>query len=697
MGLDHTGLFGGSNTGSSRPIPSLSTKDGMRLRMRKRAEIPSASGAEPFLAPACARFGPFGSHISTFEFRRALTGGLFAGLLASSVGLPDLAHAAAEVIALNIKGVSLEELAEIDVYSAARRLEPIQGVPSAIFVLTNEDIRRSRARTIPEALRLVPGVQVARVNANKTTVTIRGVATNKLLVMIDGRSIYDPLFSGVFWEAQDVVLADVDRIEVIRGPGGSLWGANAVNGVINIITKHARDTQGGLVSVGAGTEEHAFGTARYGWQPGNDQNARVYMRSFERGTGFSPSGNAYDQSSQDRAGFRWDMDAGTRDTLRVSGDVYHARVGQRDSATVTQDVDHRGGNLLGRWNRKLSPTESLRLQFYYDHIELDNTALGEKRDTYDMEFQHDLSPTERQRLIWGLGFRDTRDSLRNGPLISMDPQQRADRTESAFVQDTITLSPDRWNLTLGTKYEHNAYSGNEWQPNVRLAWTPNAQQTLWASAARAIRIPSRLERDLVFGGNRLGDNEIPETVYAYELGYRQLMAKDFWYDVATFYNDYRDLLTLEQNFQFRNKMRAHTYGVEIATRWQATPAWRLDAAYTYMRMNLSVDASSIAQTQPGITERSNPHYYATLRSAYDIRPDLQFDATLRHVGELPALNVPAYTALDLGLGWFPTSDLELALVAQNLLDNHHPEQAVVANGNGTEVQRGYYVQLRWRF
>ena len=599
---------------------------------------------------------------------------------------------------LDIKQLTLEELMEINVYSAARRLQPVQETPSATYVLTNEDIRRARVTSIPEALRLVPGVQVARVDANKWAVSIRGFNTrtaNKLLVLIDGRSVYDPLFSGVLWEARDVTLEDVERIEVVRGPGGTLWGSNAVNGVINIITKHARDTQGGLIAAGGGTEERAFGAARYGWQPRDDQHARLYAKSFERDAGFSPTGNAHDQTQMSQAGFRWDWDASARDVVRVSGDLFSTTAGQRDNPTTTQDVDHRGGNLLTYWTRQLSETDSWRVQFYYDRVELDNVQLGEKRDTYDVEFQHNLAPAPAHRLVWGLSYRNTRDDIRNAAVIAVDPARREDRTETAFVQNTIILAPERWNLTLGTKVESNDYSGVEWQPNARLAWTPDERRVYWAAASRAVRVPSRLEADLVIGGTRLGDNAHAESVRAYEFGHRRLVTPTFWYDVATFYNIYRHLLTREQTLALSNRARGRTYGVELASRWQATPSWRLDAAYTYLQMDIAEEPNATALQ--GANRGENPHHQLALRSAVEIRRDLEFDATLRFVDDLPALNVPAYTELDLGLSWRARPGLELLLVGQNLLHDHHPEQEILANGSRTEVQRGVYAKLTWRF
>lgn len=610
----------------------------------------------------------------------------------------------AESPILDIKRLTIAELMDIDVYSASRRAEPAKNTPSAVYVLTGEDIRRSHVTSIPEALRLVPGVDVARVDANKWAVSIRGFngrTTNKLLVLIDGRSIYDPLFSGVLWEARDVVLEDVDRIEVIRGPGGTLWGANAINGVINIITKHARDTQGGLIAAGAGTEERAFGTARYGWQPSASQFARIYAKSFKRGTGFSPTGNSHDEAQMNQTGFRWDWDASARDAVRVSGDFFDTDAGERNSATATQDVNHRGGNLLASWTRQLSATDSMRAQVYYDRLELDNVQLGEKRDTYDVEYQQIAAIGARHLLIWGGSYRNTSDNIRNGPLIAIDPSRRTDNTVSGFIQDTITLVPDKVQLTLGTKVENNDYSGTEWQPNIRFAWTPDTQQTYWTAYSRAVRVPSRLEADLVFGGTRLGDNVQAEHVDAYEFGYRRLVTASFSYDVAAFYNAYDDLATVEQGFQFQNKMSGHTRGVEVAGRWQLASSWRLDVAYTYLQMKLAVDASSIAVNQPQTIERSNPQHQLAVRSAQNIARNLEFDATLRFVDDLPQLGVPAYTTLDLGLTWFMGRAIELSLVGQNLLDSHHPEQRVVdpntGVATGTEVQRGVYTKLTWRF
>lgn len=617
---------------------------------------------------------------------------------------------AVELAALDIKLLTLEQLMEIDVYSASRRLESVQDTPSAVYVLTNEDLRRSRALTIPDALRLVPGVQVARVDASRWAVSIRGFnerITHNIQVMIDGRSVYDPLFAGVFWEAQDVMMEDVERIEVVRGPGGTLWGPNAVNGVINIITKHARDTQGGLVSAGVGNEEHAFGAARYGWQARANQHARVYAKTFDRGAGFTSAPEPRDEARMGRAGFRWDWSQGTRDDVTVSGDFYNGDAAQVLPAPnpPAQHIDLRGANLLTRWQRRISDSESLRVQFSYDRTRQDSELVGldERRDTYDVELQHSLQPASAHRLIWGAGHRRTRDELLTAPAGVVNPARRSDASTYIYLQDTVTLSPDRWYLTAGVKIEETDYSDIESQPNVRLAWTPNPQQTWWAAVSRAVRVPSRLERDLL-GGTGLGDQFAPEDVLAYEVGHRRLVTPTVWYDVAGFYNVYNNLRNFEfiptfPFVQLQNNMQGRTYGTELALRWQATPALRLDTAYTYLQLKLELDpASTTPDAAATVIEESSPAQQLVLRGAYELARRWEIDVRVRFVDKLPAVNIAAYTTLGIGIGWHPRSDLELSLVGQNLLDSQHPEQIFEgANGVATETQRAVYAKVKWTF
>jgi iron complex outermembrane receptor protein len=612
-----------------------------------------------------------------------------------------------EVASFDIKRLSIEELMDIEVYSASRRLEPVRAAPSAIFVLTNDDIRRAHATSIPEALRLVPGVQVAQVDANKWAVGIRGFngrTTNKLLVLVDGRTIYDPLFSGVLWEARDMMLEDVDRIEVVRGPGGTLWGSNAVNGVINIITRSARDTQGGLLGIGVGTERKSA-AVRYGWQMGGDHHARVYFKGIDGETGFSPTDQANDETEFGRAGFRWDWKISERDSLRISGDHFAGEAGERTNVGLTQDVDHSGGNLIARWYRQLSETDNVWAHVYYDHIELDNVQLGEKRDTYDFELQHSFAAGDRHSFVWGLGYRNTSDDIRNGALIVLDPTQKTDETAHMYAQDTVALIPNELKLTLGVKLENNDYTGNEWQPNVSLLWMPNATKTWWATASSAVRVPSRLEADFVFGGDRLGDTLKSEEVDAFEIGFRHLVNSDFWYDIATFYNVYQGLVTTTQSppppapptdFEFENRMDGRTYGIELAARWQATAWMRLDTAYTYLEMDLNTRGAGTV-TDPEAVEDSNPQHQLSLHSEFDIQRNVQIDMTLRFVDDLPALDVPGYTELDIGATWSVSPNVELSLVGKNLLDDHHPEQRVSPGTMGTEAERSVYAKTMWRF
>jgi iron complex outermembrane receptor protein len=611
--------------------------------------------------------------------------------------------AAGQPLDLDIKRLTLEELMGLDVYSASRQLESVRGTAAAVYVLTTEDIRRSRATSLPEALRLVPGVQVARLDANRYAISIRGMnarTANKLLVLVDGRTIYDPLFSGVLWEARDVMLEDVERIEVIRGPGGTLWGSNAVNGVINIITKNARDTQGGFVAAGLGTEEEAFGAARYGWKPGARSAARIYAQDQERDESFASTGEAFDDSRRRRGGFRVDWEPSGRDRLRFSGDVYRVTAGEALPPPMnSQDVEHRGGNIVATWNRSLAESSEFWLRFFYDRAELDNLFLGEERGTFDVEAQHRFRLSGRQELTWGAGHRQSRDDITNSAVLMVAPAERTLQWTNLYVQDSIAFVPGRWRLVAGTKVEHNEYTGSEWQPSVRLAHTPDAKQTYWASVSRAVRTPSRLEADQVMGTVPIGEEFDVEKLVAYEAGYRAQPDPFRSWDVAFFYNSYDDLLTLEPNGFIANGMEGETYGLELTGRWQLRAHLRVEAIYAYLGQDLRLQAGSAATTWPARTARLNPKHSFSLHGAFDIASRLELDAMLRYVDELPGIGVPgltedipAYTELDLGFGWHARRDLELALVGQNLLDSHHPEHSLA-----TEAQRGVYGKVTWRF
>lgn len=601
--------------------------------------------------------------------------------------------------------MSLEELSQIEVYSASRRGEPTQGAAAAVYVLTGDDIHRSGVTSVPDALRLVPGVQVGRVDANKWAVSMRGFnerGANKLLVLVDGRSIYDPLFSGMLWESQDFLLEDIDRIEVIRGPGGTLWGANAFNGVINIITRSAADTNGTLVSVAAGNEERYVAALRHGWRSGENHDARVYVKARERDEGYLATDEPFDALEDVRGGFRWDWADGSGDRLRVSGDMYEADAGIRESPVLAHTVDHGGHNLLTEWSRHRSPENAWRLQFYYDHVDYESVGFTQDRDTYDLEFQHNLQPGERQEIVWGVGYRRLRDHTVTSlaGFIDVLPARREDEIGTVFLQDTIDLVPDALQLVLGLKYEDTDYAASSWLPNVRLAWTPDDEQTWWAGVAEATRVPSRLEADLTFLGTiRIGEDFGAEKVRAYEAGHRRLVSPAVWYDVAVFYNDYDNMRTTEADAMLANLMHGSTRGFEIAARWEPVRQVRLNASYTYLDMDLSLDPqSTAAPVTPALYEGLAPSHQLALRTSLELSPDVLVDATLRYVDELDTLAVPEYTQLDLVLHWRPAREWEFSVVGANLLDPHQPEQgfALSANGVPTETERSVYARAVWR-
>jgi iron complex outermembrane receptor protein len=515
---------------------------------------------------------------------------------------------------LELKQLSLEELMGVEVTSVSKKEEKLFDAAAAIYVITQEDIRRSGATSIPEALRNVPGLEVVRLNANTWQISARGFVTtaNKILVLIDGRSVYTPLFAGVFWDVQDTLLEDLDRIEVIRGPGGTLWGANAVNGVINIITKSAKETHGWLLTGGGGTEERAFGGARYGGKLGENARYRFYAKYFNRDDMVFPDGrDAADQWQMGQGGFRVDWDASEKNLLTLQGDLYVGEVGGQVVASPTPpflsmtDASVGGGNLLGRWTHHVSDISNVQLQVYYDRTERRIPGFfSEDRDTFDVDVQHRFPWGRRHDIIWGIGYRYTQDKVDSSFSVSVDPAQRATDLLSLFMQDDITLLPNRLRLTLGSKFEHNDFSGFEIQPNVRLAWTPSARQTVWAAVSRAVRTPTRLELDIhlsavqipsmppivlrVFGN----PDFVSEELLAYELGYRVQPYPRLSLDIAAFYNVYDNLLSLEGPgppqlsppvvvipFTQANKLQGETHGVEVLANYHLADWWRWQVGY----------------------------------------------------------------------------------------------------------------------
>jgi iron complex outermembrane recepter protein len=609
-----------------------------------------------------------------------------------------------------LKSLSIEQLMELDVTSVSRRSEPVSGAAAAIIVITGEDIRRSGANNLPDALRIAAGLEVAQSNGNTWAISSRGFNTttaNKLLVLIDGRSIYTPLFSGVFWDVQDVMLEDIDRIEIIRGPGATLWGANAVNGVINILTKSARDTQGELATVGGGSEEQGFASFRQGGKMGEGTAYRAYGKySYRDSLALADGDSARDPLRRGQAGFRLDREDSGNGGFTFQGDAYHGLAGQ--TVVVRDDTSLDGANLLGRWTHTYASNAGSDLQIYYDYTHRQIPRwFEEHRHTLDIDYQHRQPIGARQDLVWGAGYRITHDQVGNSPGVAFLPDSVTENLFSAFAQDEIAL-PSHLRLTVGSKFEHNRWTGFEVQPSVRFAWVPDDRRTLWAAISRAVRTPTRYDEDIVFytaAGTPLLEGSsgfVSEDLLAYELGYRVQPRTGLLVDLAAFYNVYNDLRSYEPAappavypYHFGNKLNAETWGLEGRVSWQAASWWRLHAGYAYFNKNLSFDPGSFDPTG-GSSEGDDPRSRAVLRSLMDLPRRFELDGTLRYVSRLPAPVVPAYTELDLRLGWQASDRLELSLTGQNLLHARHPEFGPPSPLR-EEVQRGAYGKVTWRF
>jgi iron complex outermembrane receptor protein len=639
----------------------------------------------------------------------------------------------------------LEDLMNIEITSVSKKQQKLSDAAAAIFVITQEDIRRSGATSIPEALRMAPGVEVAHIDANKWAITVRGFNSrfaNKLLILIDGRTVYSPLFSGVFWDVQDTLLEDIDRIEVIRGPGATLWGANAVNGVINIITKHAKDTQGGLVSAGTGAEEKGFGEIRYGGKFGNDTQYRFFGKYFNRDSAADTSEHkANDGWDMLRGGFRLDSKLSALDSITLQGDIYRGQSGETLAVasvrapfiqTFDDDIHTQGGNILGRWIHTFSKSSEMVFQMYYDRTERQESINGEKRNTLDIDLQHRFALGERQEVVWGLGYRFTRDNIKNSFPVSFNPDQRTNHLFSGFVQDDIVLFKDRLRLTLGSKFEDNDFTGFEIQPNVRMLWTPGSRHSLWGAVSRAVHTPARADVDLrvnasvipplvppnpgplpayvtLFGNPDLKSEEL----VAYELGYRFQATSRLSFDIASFYNVYDHLRSAEPGtpsveaspppphllfpLMVSNQVKGKTYGVEVAADWRLLEWWRIQASYSYLQIRLN--GSESLDPTAKVDQGRSPHHQFHLRSSMDLRRDLECNLNFRFVDKLPDFNVKSYASLDARLAWRPHPNLELAIVGQNLLSNHHAEfkgEAIISS-LPTEVERSVYGKITWRF
>jgi len=632
----------------------------------------------------------------------------------------------------SLKNLSIEELMNIEVTSVARQPEKLQDAPSAIQVISNEDIQRSGATSIPEALRLADNLDVAQQNSHDWNISARGFNTdlaNKLLVMIDGRTVYTPLFSGVFWDAQDYLLEDIDRIEVISGPGGTLWGANAVNGVINITTKSAKDTQGYYVEGGGGIQPQDFMGARYGGVIAPNIYYRVYGKYTDWNHEDLSNGKAANDAwDQGQGGFRIDADPSPDNKFTVSGDLYS----ETENVQTGGSAKNSGGNLLGRWSHTFSSDNDMSLQVYYDRTHLSDPKpaafaepagiLMDNLDTYDVDFQDRFHWGGLNNIVWGLGYRFTDDTVQPAPTVTFLPTHLDQNLYSAFVQDEIKLR-DNLFFTLGTKLEHNDYTGWEVEPSARLQWNVTSKQMVWAAVSRAVRTPSRIDHDLrepsglavPFPSSILDGSSdfVSETLIAYELGYRAQLTPKVVTSLSLFYNEYENIrsstTTTPPTFPsfgfpvvFQNNLEGDTYGLEFTANYQVLDWWRLHAGYDLLKEDLRVKPGQVDFNKT-LNETADPEQQWSLRSSMDLPHNLTLDAALRWVDTLHNNNgptpgtVPSYYEMDARLAWHFSPGFELSIVGQNLLHSKHAEYGFPGLTTQEQITRSVLVKATWQY
>jgi iron complex outermembrane receptor protein len=671
--------------------------------------------------------------------RAALAAWLFCAALSPGLLAQDQSAPTPQAKTDELANKSLEDLMKVEVTSVSKKEQRLAQTASAVFVISQDDIRRSGATNIPDLLRMVPGVEVAQINANTWAISARGLNarfSNELLVLLDGRSVYTPTTGGVFWDVLDVPLENIERIEVIRGPGASVWGANAVNGVINIITKRASDTQGALVSGEAGMQNTGQGLVEYGGRAGKDTSFRAFAKYLTAADlpGLA-GGDGGDGWSVARMGFRSDTDLNAKESLTFEGELYRGREGNpfMNVATPTaplvpqqMQVNLGGGYFLGVWNHTTSQRSGTSLQVSYDNYER-NDALRESRGTWDVQFQNHFGWGERQTLNWGAEYRFSQSDAAGSALVSLNPPDKRTQFFSSFVQDEIAVVPGRLFFTIGTKLEHDAYAGFDAMPSVRLAWTPDERQLFWAAVSDADRNPAATDVSIVasLGGFtgpngpvalRLYGNPSfePEKTVSYEAGYRASVSATLSLDFATYYSAYYDQETTEPGTPFvvdsaggdytvmplvyGNLMHGESPGAEIYGNWKISNRWTLSPGYAFQAIHMHLEAPSQDEDSKAAAEGSTPRHTAQLRSHFSILPSLSWDASAYFTGRLADPEIPSYTRLDTGLTWEWKKKSYFSLVGQNLLRDRHEEFVDPESGeNATLIRRRAYVKWTWKF
>lgn len=681
-------------------------------------------------AKLCARLECSSSRVPSRH--SLITSSLFLG---TALALQPNLAAATLAPAEALKKLSIEELLDVEVTSVSRQAERLGSAAAAIAVVSNEDIRRSGATSIPETLRGVPGIFVGQRNANSWSVSSRGFSSlnsEKLLVLTDTRSIYTPLYSGVFWDVQDYLLQDIERIEVIRGPGAALWGSNAVNGVVNIITKHSRDTQGLYAEAGGGSEAEAIASARYGGTIGDTGSFRVFAKYAERDATYHPGAQSNDDWHIGQVGARGDWEFDDGNSLMLDAAAYEGEVGlvspsieilgrPGPTGPLTTDVD--GGHVLAHWRRQIDEQSHWRTRVYYDRTRRDDPSFLDELDTVDLDFQHGFKLAARHEILWGVNYRHTENRNVGKGVFAVLPNTSKDEVISGFVQDQIQLTRDI-RLTVGTKLEDNEFSGFELQPSIRAAWDVSAESTVWGAVSRAARVPTRLERDIAIdvtapGANPsvqlLGHEDLDsEELIAYEIGWRWHPLEGLSIDLSAFHNEYEGLMSLEQGDPFidpsdgrlivpiinRNLTDGRSNGFEALLTYAPLPIWRVIGTYSFVDLSLDPGGADINRGE--WYEGATPRHQVSLRSLLDLPGGLQFDAHLRHVTDIersPEIvsgeGIDGYTELDVRLAWQAWNQLEVSIVGQNLLHDRHVE--VGAPQSRGAIERSVYAKLAWGF
>jgi iron complex outermembrane receptor protein len=621
-----------------------------------------------------------------------------------------------------LKELTLEQLGNVEITTVSKEPKQVWKAPAAVFVLTSDDIRRSGATSIPEVLRLVPGVEVARIDSDQWAVGIRGSETNfskGVLVLIDGRSVYTPLYAGVYWDVQDVVLEDIDRIEVIRGPGATIWGPNSADGVINIITKKTSDTQGFLASVLGGNQDHTVAEARYGGSAGAGLNYRVYGKGFIRGPEYNPNHNKFDGWNQERGGFRVDWNSSARTGYMLEGDAYGGTApAETGPASFTNVVS--GGDVVGRWRHTFENGSDIYLEAYFDRTVRSGPLYGETRNTIDIDLLHHLTVADRHEISYGFGLHwSPNHFVQKSPIVNVLPPIETDYIHTGFFQDEIHLLNNQISITAGAKLQDNNFSGFDIQPTLRGLWNRNPHQSFWAAVTRAVTTPSRIEQGFQLSGGEISANPPTyllvsgnpefksETVLGYGGGYRQLFSSKVYIDLDVFHADYSHLQsfglpTLIGNtltIFYENAIAGSTNGIEIAPSWSPKDWWKLSGSYSYVGMNYHADAPGVDISSTGSVrtyEGSSPAHQVKIQSNFNIGKRFEFDQSYYYVSALPAQKVHAYQTMNARFQWNIQQSLSFSVVGQNLFQPYHNEWGT---GDPSEsligIRRAAYAQLTW--